>query len=184
MVVSADALASAVGVDILRKGGNAVDAAVGVGFALAVTYPVAGNLGGGGFMVIRMAEGSSTVIDFREVAPAAAGRDLYLDEDGEVVPNASIYGYRAAGIPGTVAGLLLALEKYGRLDRAAVLEPARRLAAEGFVMSGAMAGKLRTHAKALGRFPETCLCRAISPRRLSVSRNPDTTGSMRARPPG
>ncbi|MEZ5274811.1 MAG: gamma-glutamyltransferase [Opitutaceae bacterium] len=155
MVVAADALASQVGVDILRQGGNAVDAAVGVGFALAVTFPIAGNLGGGGFMVIRMADGSSTAIDFREVAPAAAGRDLYLDEDGQVIPMASLYGYRAAGVPGTVAGLLLALEKYGRLDRSVVLEPARRLAAEGFVMSGAMAAKLRTHAEALGQFPET-----------------------------
>lgn len=155
MVVSADAHASRVGMEILREGGNAVDAAVAVGFALAVTYPIAGNLGGGGFMVVRMADGAASVVDYREQAPAAADRDLYLDERGEIIPEASVLGYRAVGVPGTVAGLLLALETYGRLDLEEVIEPARRLAAEGFEMSEAMARKLRVHGEALGRFPES-----------------------------
>ncbi|MCI0513175.1 gamma-glutamyltransferase [candidate division KSB1 bacterium] len=132
MVVSAQALASDVGVEILKKGGNAVDAAVAVGYALAVVFPSAGNLGGGGFMVIRLPDGTTTTIDFREVAPARSHRDLYLDSSGNVIPNLSTLGYWACGVPGSVAGLNLALEKYGRLSLKTVLEPAIKLAEAGF----------------------------------------------------
>src|SRR5512133_601061 len=110
MVVSADSLASAAGAEVLRQGGNAVDAAVMVGFVLAVTYPEAGNIGGGGFMLIRMKDGRTTMIDFREKAPAAASKDMFLDADGNVIPGMSQRGPIAAGVPGTVAGLLMALE--------------------------------------------------------------------------
>ncbi len=139
MVVSAHHLASAAGVEIMRQGGNAIDAAVATGFALAVTYPRAGNLGGGGFMIVHTAAGESIALDFREVAPAAAHRDLYLDADGEIIPRASTHGYLANGVPGTVAGLGQAWARYGsgQLSWAAVLEPARRLAAEGFALSAA-----------------------------------------------
>jgi gamma-glutamyltranspeptidase/glutathione hydrolase len=115
MVASASDYATRAGLEILRKGGNAVDAAVAVGLALAVAYPIAGNLGGGGFMVVRTAAGKTVAIDYRETAPAKAGRDLYLDASGRVIPNASTTGYLAPGVPGTVAGLSLALEQYGTL---------------------------------------------------------------------
>ncbi len=154
MVASASALASRVGLDILRRGGNAVDAAVAVGLALAVTFPVAGNLGGGGFMLIRMADGRTTAIDYRETAPAAARRDMYLDADGNHLPEKSTLGYAAVGIPGTVAGFDLALRKYGRLRWAQVVAPARRLAQEGFPVSYAMAQGLRL-AERLARDPES-----------------------------
>jgi gamma-glutamyltranspeptidase/glutathione hydrolase len=155
MVVSAHGLASEIGVEILRGGGNAVDAAVAVGFALAVVYPRAGNLGGGGFMVLRMADGRSRVIDYREAAPAAAGRDVYLDKEGRVIPGASTLGYRAAGIPGTVAGLVRALERFGAMDLADVVEPARQLATEGFVITPPFETSLRKYADALSDDPES-----------------------------
>lgn len=154
MVASSDAIATKVGVDILRRGGNAIDAAVAVGLALAVTYPQAGNLGGGGFMLLRMADGRTTAIDYRETAPAAADRDMYVGEDGSVIPEASLVGYRAAGIPGTVAGLDLALRKYGTMKWAEVVEPALRLAAEGFSICETLAADLRD-CETLGRFPES-----------------------------
>ena len=135
MVVTSSAPATDIGVEILRRDGNAVDAAVAVGFALAVTHPSAGNIGGGGFMLIRMADGRTTAIDYRETAPAAASRDMYLDTRGEVVPKASSRGPRAAGVPGTVAGLSLALERYGTMSLAAVLRPAIELARRGFPMT-------------------------------------------------
>src|SRR5262245_49316499 len=114
MVVTTEVRASRAGVEILKQGGNAVDAAVAVGFVLAVTHPSAGNLGGGGFMMIRMSRTGETVaIDYREMAPAAASRTMYQDSASNVVPEASTVGYRAIGVPGTVAGLSLALEKYG-----------------------------------------------------------------------
>jgi gamma-glutamyltranspeptidase / glutathione hydrolase len=153
MVASASAHASRAGVEILRRGGNAVDAAVAVGLALAVTYPSAGNLGGGGFMLIRMADGRSTVIDFREVAPARARRDMYLDAQGNVIPEASTVGYRAAGVPGTVAGLALALEKHGSMEWRRLVEPARRLAERGFPAGETLARELRS--SRLERFPES-----------------------------
>jgi gamma-glutamyltranspeptidase / glutathione hydrolase len=135
MVVTASAPATEAGVEILRRGGNAVDAAVAVAFALAVSYPAAGNIGGGGFMLVRMADGRSVAIDYRETAPAAARRDMYLDARGDVIPRASTRGPRAAGVPGTVAGLALALERYGTMNLATVIQPALRLARRGFPVS-------------------------------------------------
>src|ERR1044071_810181 len=114
-VVSVDPIASNVGIDILKKGGNAVDAAVATALAMAVTWPAAGNLGGGGFMLIRMADGTSEAIDYRERAPLAASRDMYLDANGKVIKGASTDGYKAIGVPGTVAGLMLAHERHGKL---------------------------------------------------------------------
>src|SRR3990172_6294418 len=137
MVVSASNLASKVGLQVLKAGGNAVDAAVATGFALAVTYPSAGNIGGGGFMNIRMADGRIAVIDYREVAPLAATRDMYLGPDGKLT-NKSTLGYLASGVPGSVAGLAEALKKYGSLPLAKVMAPAIRLAEEGFVVDSAL----------------------------------------------
>jgi gamma-glutamyltranspeptidase/glutathione hydrolase len=134
VVVSASNLASNVGVEILKKGGNAIDAAVAVGFALAVTYPSAGNIGGGGFMVIHFADGKETTIDYREKAPGSAYRDMYLDAEGNYIPELSNSGVTATGVPGSVAGLLYALEKYGTLSLAEVIEPAIKLAEEGFIL--------------------------------------------------
>lgn len=134
MVVSAHRLASDTGVAVLKKGGNAVDAAVAVAYALAVTFPEAGNIGGGGFMTIRLADGRQTFIDFRERAPQASTATMYLDPSGNVTPGLSTRGYRAAGIPGTVAGLELARTKYGTRPRAELMSPAIQLAREGFVL--------------------------------------------------
>src|SRR5215467_6696525 len=135
MVASSDELASKVGVEVLKRGGNAVDAAVAVGLALAVTWPGAGNIGGGGFMLIRKADGSTTAIDYRERAPGRAHRGIFLDQKGSVIPGVSVTGHRAVGVPGTVAGFALALEKYGTMKWRDVIEPARRLAAEGYVFT-------------------------------------------------
>ncbi|HSW53815.1 MAG TPA: gamma-glutamyltransferase, partial [Ignavibacteriaceae bacterium] len=132
MVVSTSSYASKVGVEILKKGGNAVDAAVAVGFALAVTYPSAGNLGGGGFMVIHLADGKNISIDFREKAPLSAHRGMYLNEAGEFVPELSQQGTTSAGVPGSVAGLIYALEKYGTLSLAEIIQPAIDLARNGW----------------------------------------------------
>ncbi len=134
MVASAQALASQVGVDILKKGGNAIDAAVAVGYALAAVYPVDGNLGGGGFMTIVFADGRKTFIDFREKAPLKATRDMYLGPDGQVVPGLSTRGFLAVAVPGTVAGLEYAREKYGTLPRADLIDPAIDYAENGFVL--------------------------------------------------
>ncbi len=134
MVVTAQHLATRVGVDVLKEGGNAVDAAVAVGYALAVVYPAAGNLGGGGFMTIQLADGRKTFLDFREKAPLAASANMYLDKDGNVVKGASTRGYLAVAVPGTVSGLETALAKYGTLKRAALIAPAIRYAREGFVL--------------------------------------------------
>jgi gamma-glutamyltranspeptidase/glutathione hydrolase len=134
MVVTAQHLATHVGVDVLKSGGNAVDAAVAVGYALAVVYPAAGNLGGGGFMTLQLADGRKTFLDFREKAPLAATPDMYLDKAGNVVPNLSSKGHLAVAVPGTVSGMELALSKYGTLKRADVIAPAIRLAQDGFVL--------------------------------------------------
>ena len=115
MVASSDEFASRVGVEILQRGGNAVDAAVAVGLALAVTWPAAGNIGGGGFMLIRKADGTTVTIDYRERAPRKSHRDLFLDQKGNVIPSMSIQGHRAVAVPGTVAGFAIALEKYGKM---------------------------------------------------------------------
>lgn len=142
MVVSEEAYATHIGVDVLRSGGNAIDAAIAVGLALAVTHPVAGNLGGGGFMLIRFADGRSTFIDFREMAPQAATRDMYLDADGEPTGE-SWEGYRASGVPGTVRGFELALEKYGSKRWRDLVEPAQKLADRGFPLPYALAREVR-----------------------------------------
>jgi gamma-glutamyltranspeptidase/glutathione hydrolase len=133
MVTSGSPIASEVGRDILRKGGNAVDAAVAVGFALAVVHPEAGNVGGGGFMVIRMADGTVQAIDYRETAPLAATRDMYLDQRGNPT-SLSITGHLATGVPGAVAGMLEAQRRHGKLTLAEVIEPAIRLAADGYIV--------------------------------------------------
>src|ERR1700674_125221 len=134
MAVTAQHLATRVGIDVLKKGGNAVDAAVAVGYALAVVYPAAGNLGGGGFMTIQLADGRKTFLDFRERAPLAARADMYLDANGNVIKGLSTVGYLAVGVPGTVSGLELAREKYGTMKRAALIAPAIALAEKGFVL--------------------------------------------------
>jgi gamma-glutamyltranspeptidase/glutathione hydrolase len=136
MVVSVDEYASQIGIEVLKKGGNAVDAAVAVGFALAVTYPAAGNIGGGGFMIIRFPDTKEAVsLDFREKAPGLATADMYLDEEGEYVKEKSLYGYLAVGVPGTVRGFELAMEKYGALTWKDVIEPAIELAEKGFKLN-------------------------------------------------
>ncbi len=156
MVVSTSPIASEVGIEIMKKGGNAVDAAVAVGFALAVTHPSAGNLGGGGFLVFHDApSGESFSYDYREMAPARADRNMYVDETGEIVPELSTVGHLSAGVPGTVAGLLLALEKRGRLVPQTVLAPAIRLAEEGFPVSYALSQSFEAAAPLLSRFPES-----------------------------
>ncbi|AHF65830.1 gamma-glutamyltransferase [Pseudomonas cichorii] len=134
MVVTAQHLASHVGVDVLKNGGNAVDAAVAVGYALAVVYPAAGNLGGGGFMTIQLADGRKTFLDFREKAPLAATADMYLDKQGNVIPDLSAKGHLSVAVPGTVAGMELALSKYGTRKREEVIAPAIKLAEDGFVL--------------------------------------------------
>lgn len=150
MVVTVQHDASDAGVEVLKKGGNAVDAAVAVGFALAVTYPAAGNLGGGGFMLIRDKHGRTHFLDYREKAPAAASRDMYLDEHGNVVPGMSLVGYKASGVPGSVAGLTYAQKHYGKLTLAQDMAPAIRLASEGFVLTEQEARNLQS--KNLTRF--------------------------------
>jgi len=135
MVVTAEPLATKVGSQILKKGGNAVDAAVAVGFALAVTYPTAGNLGGGGYMVIHLKDGTQTTIDYRETAPKAALKDMFIDSSGKFQPKLSQEGATSAGVPGSVAGLLHALEKYGSMKLADVIQPAINLAKDGFPLT-------------------------------------------------
>lgn len=134
MVVSAQHLATQVGVDVLKRGGNAVDAAVAVGYALAVVYPAAGNLGGGGFMTIQLADGRKTFLDFRETAPKAATANMYLDKDGNVIKGISTKGHLAVGVPGSVSGMEYAREKYGTMKRADLLAPAIQFAEQGFVL--------------------------------------------------
>ena len=153
MVVSVHHLAADAGVEIMKAGGNAVDAAVATGFALAVVHPVAGNIGGGGFMLIHLKSGKSTFIDYREEAPHAASSNMYLDAKGDVVPNESIIGYKAIGVPGSVAGMAYAEKKYGKLTLAKVMAPAIRLATEGFALTQEEAEELRD--PHLGQFPES-----------------------------
>ncbi len=152
MVVSGSPLASQVGADILKRGGNAVDAAVAVGFALAVVHPEAGNLGGGGFLVLRLADGTVRTLDYRETAPARAGRDMYLDARGRLTDR-SLTGHLAAGIPGSVAGLAEAHRRYGKLPWAEVVAPAIRLARDGFVVDEFRSRSLAASADRLARFP-------------------------------
>jgi gamma-glutamyltranspeptidase/glutathione hydrolase len=147
MVVSAHPLASQVGADILRKGGNAVDAAIAVQFALAVVFPAAGNIGGGGFMLARFADGSVDALDYREKAPAAAHPNMYLDESGNPVPKLSSRGHKSAGVPGTVAGLVEAHHKYGKLPWAELVQPAIDLARNGFTLTALEAKGLNSAAE-------------------------------------
>jgi gamma-glutamyltranspeptidase/glutathione hydrolase len=142
MVVSVQHLASDAGVQVMREGGNAVDAAVATGFALAVVHPNAGNLGGGGFMLLRTHDGKTTFIDYREEAPLAATQNMYLDAEGNVIPNASVLGYKSIATPGSVAGLAYAEKKYGRLGLKKVMAPAIALARDGFVLSEEEANQL------------------------------------------
>ncbi|HET7867043.1 MAG TPA: gamma-glutamyltransferase, partial [Burkholderiaceae bacterium] len=147
MVVTAQHLASQVGVDVLKDGGNAVDAAVAIGYALAVVYPAAGNLGGGGFMTLQLADGRKTFLDFREKAPLAATAHMYLGPDGNVVKGLSTRGYLAVAVPGTVSGLEYALAKYGSMKRAALIAPAIRYAERGFVLQAGDVDLLQTAAE-------------------------------------
>lgn len=159
MVASTERIASQIGVDVLKRGGNAVDAAVAVAFALAVVYPSAGNLGGGGFMLIRRSDGTATAIDYREMAPAAATREMYVGPNGQLIKGegSSLVGYRASGVPGTVAGMEFALKKYGsgKLTWAELIEPARKLAADGFVVTHRMEKRLQDNEKTLSPFEDS-----------------------------
>ena len=152
LVVTAHPEASAVGIEILKKGGNAADAAVAVQFALAVVYPNAGNLGGGGFMVYRSKAGETTALDFREKAPGKASRDMYLDNKGQPVTDRSLYGHLAAGVPGSVEGMAEIHGKYGKLDWKEILEPAVRLARKGFPLTSMQAEELNSRKDRFKRF--------------------------------
>jgi gamma-glutamyltranspeptidase/glutathione hydrolase len=151
MVVTVHHDATDVGLVILKQGGNAIDAAVAVGFALAVVYPAAGNIGGGGFMLIRENNGKTHFLDYREKAPAAASADMYLDAQKNVIPGLSTIGYKASGVPGTVAGLIYAQSHFGKLTLAQDMAPAIHLAAEGYILSAEEASGL--HSRNLTRFP-------------------------------
>ncbi len=153
MVVTAQHLASEAGVEVLKKGGNAVDAAVAVGYALAVLYPNAGNIGGGGFMTIRFKDSKSTFLDFRERAPLAATKTMYLDKDGKPVKGASLDGYLAVGVPGSVAGFEMAREKYGTLPRQDLMAPAIAYAKDGFVLDQGDAASFASNAARLAKDP-------------------------------
>src|ERR1700682_4255468 len=132
MVATDEELGSRAGVEVLRRGGNAVDGAVAGGFALAVVEPAAGNIGGGGFMLVRLSGGRTTFLDYREVAPRAATRNMYIQPDGKLDDKASVVGYKSVAVPGTVAGLELAVKTYGTMKLAVVMAPAIRLAENGF----------------------------------------------------
>src|ERR1700760_4843254 len=154
MVVSIHHLATDAGVEVLREGGNAVDAAVAVGFALAVVYPVAGNIGGGGFMLIRPASaklggGKAHFLDYREAAAQAASADMYLDAQGNVIPKMSTTGQKASGVPGSVAGLTYAEEHFGKLGLKKVMAPAIKLSRDGFVVDAALASNMHNEKLAM-----------------------------------
>ena len=152
MVATDEELGSEAGVEILKRGGNAVDAAVATAFALAVVEPAAGNIGGGGFMLIRLANGKTTFLDYREVAPDKATRDMYIGKEGKLDEEASVIGYQSVAVPGTVAGLALALKTYGSMKLADVIAPAIRLAENGFPISKRLAQEFEDHRPALQRF--------------------------------
>jgi gamma-glutamyltranspeptidase/glutathione hydrolase len=152
MVVTDEELGSQAGVEIMRRGGNAIDAAVAAAFALAVVEPAAGNIGGGGFMLVRLANGRSSFLDYREVAPARATRDMYIGADGKLLPDASTLGPRSVAVPGTVAGLALALKLYGTMKLAEVMAPAIRLAEEGFPVSPTMVRELAEERSGLEQY--------------------------------
>ena len=182
MVASESRLASQVGVDVLRKGGNAVDAAVATAFALAVTLPNAGNIGGGGFMMLHDARsGKDIAIDFREMAPAAATRNMYLDAQGNVIPDKSLFTQAAIGVPGTVAGMLHALEHYGTRKRGELIAPAIALATKGFPVDEQLAVTLQAETDHLGAWPSSKKIFFKGGQPLGVGetlRNPDLARSM------
>jgi gamma-glutamyltranspeptidase/glutathione hydrolase len=180
MVSSNEARASAAGVEIMKRGGNAVDAAVAVGFALAVTYPEAGNLGGGGYMVIRMADGRTAALDYREVAPLAATRNMYIDSAGKLTDK-SLVGHLASGVPGAVAGLVAAQKRFGVLSLAEVMAPAIRLADEGFEVDSALAHSFTRDAELIGKFAGgTVFLPGGSPLRAGATlRQPDLARTLR-----
>src|SRR5436190_13337992 len=153
MVVAMEAIAADVGVAVLQKGGNAIDAAVAVGFAMAVTHPFAGNLGGGGYMLIRLADGRTTFLDFRERAPEKSSRDMYLDAKGELTRD-SVEGWRSSGVPGSVGGFEMAIAKYGKRPWAENMAPAIELASKGFPVGYAFAESLK-NSRSLARDPES-----------------------------
>jgi gamma-glutamyltranspeptidase/glutathione hydrolase len=159
MVASQHELASQIGVEIIKKGGNAVDAAIAVGLALAVVYPEAGNLGGGGFMLIRFKDGRTTSIDYREMAPLLASRNIFIDENGNLIKGegSSTVGYRAAGVPGTPAGFELAFKKYGsgKVKWADLVEPARKLANDGYILSYRLAELFKAYENQLGKYEDS-----------------------------
>jgi gamma-glutamyltranspeptidase / glutathione hydrolase len=155
MVVAVEANAAEAGLEMLRAGGNAFDAAAAVGYALAVTYPQAGNLGGGGFVVALKADGTALALDMRETAPAGAHRDMYLDEKGNVIGGLSLDSHLAVGVPGMVDGLLKLQADHGVLTREAVLAPAIRLAEEGFEVSHTLHTDLKAHESLLTKYPAT-----------------------------
>ncbi len=182
MVVSTDSLASAAGLEILQAGGNAVDAAIAVQFALAVVHPEAGNLGGGGFLVARMADDTRAALDFREEAPGGATRDMYLDAGGHVT-DASWIGHRAAGVPGSVAGMEAAFERFGSLPWPRLLEPAIRLARDGFQVAPRHHDAIRWSRELLARFPASAavfLPGGEPPAVGSVLRQPDLARALQA----
>ena len=199
MVVSAHPHASRAGAEVLRAGGNAVDAAIATGFALAVTHPAAGNIGGGGFMVIRFPDGSSTVMDFREKAPLRAHPEMFLDEDGEYSYQIHHRSHLAVGVPGTVAGFARAHEKYGSAAWAGLVEPAVVLARDGFEVSERLAGSLAGRLEAFRGYPATfaqffrdgepyapgdTLVQPDLASTLARIRDQDATGSTPAKPHG
>lgn len=159
MVASQHELASKIGVEVLKKGGNAVDAAIAVGIALAVVYPEAGNIGGGGFMLIRFKDGRTTSIDYREMAPKAAHRDMFVDANGELIrgEGGSTVGYRASGVPGTLAGFEMAFKKYGsgKVKWSDLVDPSVRLAEDGYVLTNRLAVLLHAYREWLAKFPES-----------------------------
>lgn len=155
MVTTDEELGSEAGVEILKRGGNAIDSAVAVAFALAVVEPAAGNIGGGGFMLVRLANGKATFLDYREVAPGKATRYMYIDKDGKLDEEASVIGYRSVAVPGTVAGLALALKTYGSMKLADVMAPAIRLAENGFPISKRLAHEFEAERPVLQRFAES-----------------------------
>ena len=155
MVVTDEELASQAGVELLKRGGNAVDAAVATAFALAVVEPAAGNIGGGGFMRIRLADGMTTFLDYRETAPGKATRDMYIGRDGKLDEEASVIGYRSVAVPGTVAGLELALKAQGTMKLAEVMAPAIGLAEAGFIVSEKLAAELEEESPGLQAFPSS-----------------------------
>ena len=179
MVVSNSGLASAAGAEIMKRGGNAVDAAVATGFALAVTYPFAGNIGGGGFMVIHMADGRAAAFDYREVAPLAATRDMYLDASGKLT-NKSLVGGLAVGVPGSVAGMAAALAKYGTMSLHDVMQPAIRLASEGFTVDSALYRSINSSRRLIGQFAgaKLFLANGQPPAPGSILKQPDLARTL------